>query len=126
MQKKMGVIHVESLILRTCECKALSERDSCMCISEMRAEAMHGSISADCAVGTKCYPADRAEILFVIGTAFAMLVNAHSSNHESNHEADRDPKRLSERDSFLCEQAHCKSMKLVDTEIYIHGHSTKT
>ena len=48
-----------------------------------------------------------AQILFVIGTAFAMLVNARSSNHDPNHEADRDPKRLSERDSFLCEQAQC-------------------
>ena len=40
---------------RTCERKALSERDLCVCILEMRAEAMHGSISADCAVGTKYY-----------------------------------------------------------------------
>ena len=48
-----------------------------------------------------------AQILFVIGTVFAMLVNARSSNHEPNQEADRDPKRLSERDLFLCEQAHC-------------------
>ena len=38
------VIRLESLILRTFECKALSGRDSCMCILEM-----HGSISA---VGT--------------------------------------------------------------------------
>ena len=49
------MIHVESLILRTCECKALSDRDSCMCILEMHVEAMHESISADCAVGTKYY-----------------------------------------------------------------------
>ena len=49
------MIRLESLILRTCERKALSERDSCMCILEMHAEAMHGSISADCAVGTKYY-----------------------------------------------------------------------
>ena len=51
-----------------------------------------------------------SQILFVHdwdGAAFAMLVNARSSNHEPNQEADRDPKRLSERDSFLCEQAHC-------------------
>ena len=43
----------------------------------------------------------------MIGKAFAMLVNARtcSSNHEPNQEADRDPKRLPERDSFLCEQA---------------------
>ena len=44
---------------RTCERKALSERDSCVCILDMRAEAMHGSISADCAVGTKYYLAVR-------------------------------------------------------------------
>ena len=53
------VIHVESLILRTYERKALSERDSCVRILEMRNEAMHGSISADCAVGTKYYLAVR-------------------------------------------------------------------
>ena len=47
------VIHVGSLILRKCERKALSERDSCV------AEAMHGSISADCAVGAKYYLAVR-------------------------------------------------------------------
>ena len=40
---------------RTCERKALLERDSCVRILEMRTEAMHGSISADCAVGTKYY-----------------------------------------------------------------------
>ena len=34
-----------------------------------------------------------------------MLVNARSSNHEPNQEAGRDPKRLSQRDLFLCEQA---------------------
>ena len=42
-----------------CERKALLECDSCVCILEMRAEAMHGSISADCAVGTKYYLAVR-------------------------------------------------------------------
>ena len=47
-----------------------------------------------------------AQILFMIGTAFAMHVNARSSNHEPNQEVDRNLKRLSERDSFLCEQAH--------------------
>ena len=38
-----------------------------------------------------------AQILFVIGMAVAMLVNAHSSNHEPNQEADRDLKQLLER-----------------------------
>ena len=49
MQKNRAswiMIHLESLIRRTCECKTLSERDSCACILEMCAEAMHGSISA--------------------------------------------------------------------------------
>ena len=48
---------------RTCECKALSERDSCVCILKMRAEAMHKrmgqSACADCAVGAKYYLAVR-------------------------------------------------------------------
>ena len=30
-----------------------------------------------------------------------------SSNHKPNQEADRDPKRLLERGSLLCEQALC-------------------
>ena len=46
-----------------------------------------------------------AQIPIVIGKVFVMHVNARSSNHDPNHEADRDPKRLSERDSFFCEQA---------------------
>ena len=50
------VIDLESLILRTCKRKALSERDSWVCILEMRAEAMHGSINA---VGIKYYLAVR-------------------------------------------------------------------
>ena len=37
------VIRLESLILRTCERKALAERNSCVCILEMRSEAMHDS-----------------------------------------------------------------------------------
>ena len=42
---------------RTCERKALSERDSCVCILKMRAEAIHKrmgqSACTDCAVGAK-------------------------------------------------------------------------
>ena len=42
---------------RTCERKALSERDSGVCIFKMRVEAMHKCIGqsarADCAVGAK-------------------------------------------------------------------------
>ena len=48
---------------RTCERKALLERDSCVCILKMRAEAMHKrmgqSARADCAVGVKYYLAVR-------------------------------------------------------------------
>ena len=40
-----------------CERKAVSERDSCVCILKMRAEAMHKrmgqSARADCVVGAK-------------------------------------------------------------------------
>ena len=53
-----------------------------------------------------------AQILIVIGKAFAMHVNARSVNHGPNHEADRDPKRLSERDSFLCEHSQCVILPL--------------
>ena len=59
-----------------------------------------------------------AQILFVIRTAFAMHVNARSSNHQPNQEADRDPKRLSERDSFLCEQAHCLTLESPQRQAY--------
>ena len=42
-----------------CECKAVSERDLCVCILKMRAEAMHKrmgqSARADCVVGAKHY-----------------------------------------------------------------------
>ena len=48
---------------RTCERRALSEHDLCVCIfgnaRSSHAEAMHGSISADCAVWTKYYVAVR-------------------------------------------------------------------
>ena len=46
------------------------------------------------------------QILIVIGKAFAMHVNAHSSNHDPNHVLDCDPKRLLECDSFSCEHSH--------------------
>ena len=102
--KKMAFwtgIDLESLILRTCERKALSECDSCMHILEMCAEVMHGSI---CAVGTKHYLAVRRSCSW-LGRRLQSLVNACSSNHEPNQEGDRDPKRLSECDSLLSEQA---------------------
>ena len=66
--------------------KALSERDLCVCILEMRTEAMHGCRS-------KILPRS-AQILKVIGKVFTMHVNARSSNHDPNHDLDHDPKRL--------------------------------
>ena len=110
------MIRLESLILRICERRALSERDSCMRILEMHAEPMRGSI---CTVGTKC-----AQILFVIGTAVTMLVNARSSNHKPNQEADHDPKRLAERDSLLCEQALCVTDTLI-TNLFLKEMKTR-
>ena len=95
---------------RTCERKALSERDSCVCILKMRAEALHkrtGSISArGLRSRSKILPRS-AQVLIVIGKAFTMHVNARSSNHDPSHVLDRNPKRLSERDSFSCEHSHC-------------------
>ena len=97
------VIHLESLILRTCGSKALSERDSCVCVLEMRAEAIHGSISA---AGTKYYlTVHRSSVRDRDGSC-KLVINAHSSNNEPNQEADRDLRRLSDRDSLLREQAH--------------------
>ena len=43
---------------RTCERKALSERDSCVCILEMRAEAIHGSIMHG-SITSQCADPDR-------------------------------------------------------------------
>ena len=67
-------------------CKALSQRDSCVC---------KGSFSA---VGTNslavCWSFDRD------GGCNACDI-AHSSNHVPNQEGDRDPNRLLERDSLL-------------------------
>ena len=60
--KKMGVLDRDpprKPDSRTCECKAPSERDSCVCIFKMPAEAMHKrmgqSAHVDCAVGAKYY-----------------------------------------------------------------------
>ena len=103
------------MILKTCERKALSEHDSSVHILEMHTETMHGSISRELRNRNKILP-HSAQILFGIGTVFAMLVNACSSNHDTNHEADRDPKRLSECDSFLCEQALCDIYQKLTSE----------
>ena len=46
------MIRLESLILRTCECKALPERNLCVRILEMRAEAMPG-------LGRRCNACER-------------------------------------------------------------------
>ena len=111
-EKKEGILDRDSRRKpdsRTCERKALSERDLCVCILEMRAEAMHGSISADCAVGTKYYLAMRRSWSWL---GRRLHVNAHSSNHDPNHVLDRDLKRLSERDSFSCEHRAYQSKEI--------------
>ena len=46
----------------------------------------------------------------MIGKAFAMHVNAHSSNHNHNHVLDCDPKCLSECDSSPCEHSQCVTL----------------
>ena len=61
-----------------------------------------------------------AQILIVIGNVFAMHVNTRSSNHEPYHEADRDPKRLSERDSFLCEHSQCLTCWQMKRSLGVH------
>ena len=67
-----------------------------------------------------------AQILFVIGMAVAMLVNAHSSNYEPNQEAVHDPKRLSEHDLLLCEQAQCvmQFQKIAHFSLYLQKSSS--
>ena len=83
---------------RHCERKALSERDSCVSILNMRTEAMHGSISADCAVGAKYYLADPDRDWEGVCNACERTY----SNHDPNNVLDRDL----ERDSFSCEHSH--------------------
>ena len=91
-----------------CKRKAVLERDSCVCILKMRAEAMHKrmgqSARADCVVGAKyhsqCAVPDRD------WKAFVAHVNARSSNHDPNHVLNHVPKRLSERDSSPCKHTH--------------------
>ena len=51
----------------------------------------------------------------MIGKAFAMHVNARSSNHDPNHVLDRDPKCLSEHDSSPCE--HSQSCQPLEAQI---------
>ena len=87
---------------RTCGRRALSERDSCTCILEMRAEAMHGSISANCAVGTKHYLAVRRSCSWLGRRLQCMWTHVVQITKRY-----RNPKRLSERDSFLCEHSQC-------------------
>ena len=100
--EKRGVLDRDSRRkpdFRTCERKALSERDSCVCILEMRAEAM---LKPCMRSRNKILPRS-AQILIVTGKAFAMHVNACSSNYGPNHVLDT--KRLSEHDSFSCEHS---------------------
>ena len=105
------MIRVRKPDSRTCERKALSERDSCMCILEMRAEAMlkpcMGQLKQRGLRSRNKILPRSAQILIVIGKAFVMHVNARSSNHHPNHVLDCDLKRLLERDSFSCEHSHC-------------------
>ena len=87
--EKRGVLDRDSRrkpVSETCERKALSECDSCVRTLEMRTEGWSHA--------------------WVIQRGLRSR-NARSSNHDTNHEADRDPKWLSERDLFHCEQAHC-------------------
>ena len=75
----------------------------------MHAKAMHkrmGQSARGLRSRNKMLPRS-VQILIVIGKAFAMHVNARSSNHDPNHVLDRDPKRLSERDSSPCEHSLC-------------------
>ena len=55
-----------------------------------------------------------------------MLVNARSSIHEPNQEVDRDLKRLSDRDSLLCEQApyHHIDTHFYDESCQVTDHHT--
>ena len=94
------VIRLESLILRTCECKTFGTWFVRVHFGNARWSRAWVNLRSR----NKILPRS-VQIFFVIGTAFAMLVNARSSNHKPNQEADCDLKRLSERDS-PCEQAH--------------------
>ena len=96
---------------RTCERKALSERDSCVCILEMHAEAISAWVNQRGLFSRNKILPRSAQILIVIGKAFTMHVNARSSNHDPNHVLDRDPKRLLERDSSPCEHSQYISYK---------------
>ena len=93
------MIRLESLILLFVNAKLFRNVIRACAFWEMNAEAMHHAW-VNLRSRNKIFPRS-AQILFVIGIAVAMLVNARSSNHK----ADRDPKRLSERDSLLCELA---------------------
>ena len=89
---------------RTCEPKALWERDLCMCILKMCTEAMHkrmGQSAREQNITSQCADPDCDW-----EGIFAMHVNARSSNHDPNHVLDRNPKSLLERDSSPCEHSH--------------------
>ena len=68
----------------------------------------HGSISARGLRSRSKILPPSAQILIVIGKAFAVHVNARSSNHYPNHVLDHDLKRLSERDSSPSEHSQCQ------------------
>ena len=105
------------------ERKALSERDSFVCILEMRTEAMHGSISADCAVGTKYYLAVRRSWSWLGRRLQCMWTHILQITIPIR-------KRITiqnvfwklERDLFRCEHSHrlmCKSFYLASVCIKI-------
>ena len=86
---------------RICERKALSERDSCVCILKMRAEAMHKhmgqSARADCAVGAKYYLAVHRSWSWFGRRLQCMWTHVVQITIPIN---------LSERDSFSCKHSH--------------------
>ena len=113
---------------RTCERKALSERDSCVCILKMRAEAMHKRMGQSARAGLRSRSktlARSAQILIMIGKAFAKHVNACSSNHDLNYVLDRDLKRLSERDSSPCEHSQGLTTSPVSKHYTLHEQTTE-
>ena len=93
---------------RTCERKDLSERDSCVCILKMCAEAMHKrmgqSARADCAVGAKYYLAVCRSWSWLGRHLQCMWTHVVQITIPITF-LDRDPKRLSERS---CEHSHCE------------------
>ena len=103
------VIRLESLILGHVNTKLFRNMIRACAFKKCRLKpciSAYGSISASGLRSRSKLLPRSTQILIVIGKAFAMHVNARSSNHDPNHVLDRDPKRLSERDSSPCEQSY--------------------